>query len=150
MSLTTFFFTQQYFFHRGSRSEFQNWDYLAHIVAYVVSFNSEVRPLKSDIIWPRYELFNAHCYSRLSLPSLSQPITSSIMALALSIGIEIFLAHIVAYVVSLYSQVWTLKSNIIWPRYDLINVYCHSCLSLPSLSYTITYSIIALALSFGI
>ena len=97
MSLTTFIATHHYFLHHGSRSEFRNWDFLAHIVAYFVSFDSEVRTLKSNIIRPRYELFNAHCYSRLSLPSLSQPITFSIMALALNLKFQIFLPDIVAY-----------------------------------------------------
>ena len=122
--------------------------FLAHIVAYVVSFESEVRTLKSDIIRPHYELFNVHYYSCLSLPSLFHPITFSIMPLALSFGIEIFLAQIVAYVVSFYLQVWTLKSNIMWPRYEPFNAHGHSFLSLPSFSHTITYSILALTLRF--
>ena len=123
---------------------------LAHIVAYVVSFDSHVWTLRSDLIRPRDELFNAHAHSCLSLSSLSHTITFYIMALALSFGIEIFLAHIVAYVVSFDSQVWILKSDIVRPRSKLSNAHGHSCLSLPSLSHTITYSIMALTISFGI
>ena len=108
--------------------------FLFYVVAYVVRFDSQVWILKSDIIRPRYELFNAHCHSCLSLLSLSHTITFCIMALALIFGIKIFLAHIVAYVVSFDSHIRTLKSDIIRPRYELFNAHGHSWLSLPSLS----------------
>ena len=121
-----------------------------HIVAYVVSFLSNLWTLKSDIIWPHYELFNAHGHSCLPLPYLSHNITFSFMALVLSFRIQIFSYHIVVYIVSFHSHLWTLKSNIIRPRYELFNAHGHSCPSLPYLSHNITFSFMALALSFRI
>ena len=51
------------------------WIFLSHGVAYLVSFDSRFETRKSDIIRPRYELFNACGGSSLSLCSLLHNIT---------------------------------------------------------------------------
>ena len=101
-------------------------------------------------MWPRYELFNAHGHSCPSLPYLSHNITFSFMALALSFRIRIFSAHIGAYIVSFDSHIWTLKFDILRPRYELCDGCGHCCFSQPYLSHNITFSFMALALSFRI
>ena len=150
MSLIALFVTQHYFFLHSTLPEFENSVFLAHIEAYVVSIGFRVRTLKSDIIRLRYELFNAHGHSCLSLPYLSHNINFFFIAHSLSFRIQFFLAHIEAYIVSFDSRVWTLKSNIIQPRYELFNAHGHSCLSLPYLSHNITFFFIAHSLSFRI
>ena len=150
MSLIALFLTQHYFFLHGYRLEFQNSDFLAHIVAYIVSFDSLIWTKKVDIIRPRYELFNAHGHSCLSLPYLSHNITLFFIAHAMSFRIQIFLDHTVAYFVSFDSHVWTLKSDIIRPRYELFNAHGHSCLSLPYLLHNITFFFIAHTVNFRI
>ena len=69
----------------------------------------------------------------LSLLDFRDNFTISFMSLALSFRIQLFLDHMVAYVVSFDSHVWTLKSDIIRPHYKLFNAYGRSCLSLPYL-----------------
>ena len=56
-------------------SSFGIWIFSSHVVAYIVSFDSSSWSQKSDIIRPRYELFNACCGSCLSLCSLLHNIT---------------------------------------------------------------------------
>ena len=54
-----FYTTLPYLFIHSSQLEFQNLDFLSHVVAYLVSFDSRFETRKSDIIRSRYELFNA-------------------------------------------------------------------------------------------
>ena len=109
-----------------------------HVVAYIVSFDSTFETRKSDIIWPRYELFDACGGSYPSLPCLWHYITFSFIPLSSSYGIEIYTSHVVAYIISFDSRFQTRKSNIIRPDYDLINACGGSCPSLPCLWHYIT------------
>ena len=56
-------------------SSFGIWIFLSHVVAYIVSFDSSSWTRESDIIRPRYEVFNACGGSCLSLCSLLHNIT---------------------------------------------------------------------------
>ena len=56
-------------------SSFGIWIFSYHVVAYLVSFDSRFETRKSDIIRPRYELFNACGGSCPSLPCLWHYVT---------------------------------------------------------------------------
>ena len=140
MSLTMLSLTQHYItfsFIRLSPS-FKIWIFSSHVVAYIVSFDSRSWTRKSNIIWPRYPLFNACGGSCPSLPCHSHYLTVSFIPLTLSFGIWIFSSHIVAYIVSCESRSWTRKSDIILPHYKLFNACGSTCPSLPCLWHNIT------------
>ena len=77
-------------------SSFGIWIFLSHVVAYLVSFHSRLETRKSDIIRPRYEVFNACGGSCPSLPCLWHYVTFSFTTLSSSFGIWIFSSHVVA------------------------------------------------------
>ena len=117
MSLTTLSLTLCYLFIYSSYLEFGIWIFSSHVVAYIVIFDSRFETRKSDIIRPRYELFNACGGSCPSLPCLWHYLTISFTPLSSSFGIGIFSSHVVAYIVSFGSSSWTWKYDIIRPRY---------------------------------
>ena len=87
----------------------------------------------------------------LTMLSLTQHyIGFSFIRLSPSFRIWIFSSHVVAYIVSFDSRSWTRKSNILRPRYQLLNACGGSCPSPPCLSHYLTFSFIPLTLSFGI
>ena len=135
MSLTTLSLTLCYLFIHSSQLEFQNLDFL---IPYIVSLDPSSWTRKSDIIWPRYELFNACGGSSPSLPYLWRNITTWFIPLSSSFVIWFFSAHVVAYIVSFDSSSWTRQSDIIRPHYELINACGGSCLSLCGLLHNIT------------
>ena len=57
-------------FHSVLSARVWNLDFSSHVVAYIVRFDSRFETRKSDIIRPRYELFNACGGSCPSLPCL--------------------------------------------------------------------------------
>ena len=65
-------------------SSFGIWIFSSHIIAYIESFDSSSATRKSDIIRPRYELFNACGGSSLSLCSLLHNITLPFHSLLLA------------------------------------------------------------------
>ena len=65
-----FYTTLPYLFIHSSQLKFGIWIFLSYVVAYIVSFDSRSETRKSDIIRPRYELFNACGRSCPSLPCL--------------------------------------------------------------------------------
>ena len=138
MSLTTLSLTLCYLFIHSSELEFGIQIFSSHVVAYLVSFDSRFETRKSDIIRPRYELFNACGRSCPSLPCLGHYVTFSFTPLSSSFGIWIFSSHVVAYIVSFDSSSWTRKSDIIRPRYEGLIACGGSCLSLCSLLHNIT------------
>ena len=69
MSLTTLSLTLTFSFTPLS-SSFGIWFFSSHVVAYIVSFHSRFESRKSDIIRPRYEVFNACGGSCPLLPCL--------------------------------------------------------------------------------
>ena len=152
MSLTMWSLTQHYIsfsFIRLSPS-FRIWIFSSHVVAYIVSFDSGSWTRKSNILRPRYQLFNA-CGGWCPSPRcLSHYLTFSFIPLTLSFGIWIFSFHIIAYIISFDSKSWTRKSNIIRPCYELFNACGGSCPSLPCLWHYLTFSFISLTSSFGI
>ena len=131
--------TLPYAFIHSSELEFKNLDFLSHIVAYIVSFDSRSWTRKSDIIRPRYELFIVCGGSYPSTLSFKQPyLTFSFTPLISNFVIWSFSSHVVSYIVSFYSRHWTRKSYIIQPRYELFNACGGSCPSLPCLWHNIT------------
>ena len=135
-----FYTTLPYLFIHSSQLEFRNWDFSFHVVTYIVSFDSRFETRKSDIIRPRYELFNACGGSCPSLPCLSHYITipfHSLLSARVS-ELRFFHSMIVAYIVSSESSFETRKSNIIGPRYELFNACGDSCPSLHCLWHYIT------------
>ena len=150
MSLIALFVTQDYCFLHGSPSEFRIHIFSFHIKAYLVSFDSLFWTLKSDIVRPRYERFNAQGHACLSFPYVSHNITFFLIAHAQTSRIKIFSADIKAHIVSFDSLLWTRKSDIVRPRYELFNAQGHSCLSLPYVSHNITFFFLALPLIFRI
>ena len=68
-------------------SIFGIWIFLSHVVAYLVTFDSRFETRKSDIIRPRYDLFNACGGSCPSLPCLWHYVTFSFTPLSSSFGI---------------------------------------------------------------
>ena len=129
MSLTTLSLTLCYLFIHSSQLEFRNLDFSSHVVAYLVSFYSRFETRKSDIIRPRYEVFNACGESSLSLCSLLHNITLPFHSL-LSARVSVFG---LAYIVSFHSRFESRKSDIIRPRYEVFNACGGSCPSLPCL-----------------
>ena len=81
-------------------SSFGIWIFSSHVVAYLVSFDSRFETRKSDIIRPRYELFNACGGSCPSIPCLWHYVTFSFTPFSSSFGIWIFLSHVIDYLVS--------------------------------------------------
>ena len=65
-------------------SSFRIWNFSSHVVAYIASFDSSSWTRKSDIIRPRYEVFNACGGSSLSLCSLLHNITLPFHSLLLA------------------------------------------------------------------
>ena len=88
MSLTMQCFTQHYltFSFTPLSSSFGIWIFSSHVVAYIVGFESRFETQKSDIIHPRYELFNACGGLCPSLPCLCHYVTFSFTLLSSSFG----------------------------------------------------------------
>mgnify|MGYP006973856345 CR=1 FL=1 len=102
-----------------------------HLIAYFISFASPILTLKSDIIRRIYELFDACDHPFLSLPHLWHNFTFSLMSLGLGVKIQFLSEHIISYFVSFDSPIWTLKSDMIQPRYEVFDSHGRSCLALP-------------------
>ena len=135
MSLTMQSFTQHYLTFSFTRltSSFGIWISSSHVVAYIVSFDSRFETRKSDIIRARCELINVCGGSCPSLPYLGHYIIFLFIPLSSSFRIQIFLSHVVAYIVIFDSRSSTRRSDIIRPRYELFNACGGSYPSLPYL-----------------
>ena len=66
---------------------FEIWIFSSYVVAYIVRFDSSPWSRKSDIIRPRYQLFNACGGSYPSLPCLWHYLTFLFIALSPTFGI---------------------------------------------------------------
>ena len=82
-----FYTTLPYLFIHSSQLDFRNLDYFIPCRSFIVSFDSTFETRKSDIIRPRYELFNACGGSCPSLPCLWRYVTFSFTPLNSSVGI---------------------------------------------------------------
>ena len=151
MSLATFSMTLPYVFIHSCQPELRNLDFFTPCRSlHRKCFDSRSWTRKSDIIRPRYELFNACGDLCSSLPSFYHYLTFSFIPLSPCFEIWIFSSHVAAYTLSFDSRSWTRKSDIIRPRYEVFNAWGDWCPSLPSFWHYLTFSFTSLNLSFGI
>ena len=148
MSLTGLFLKQRCYFLHVSWPKFQNSDFFSpyhslHRKLWFTCLNSKIRYIR-----PGYELFSGCGRSCLSLPYLWNIFVISFMSLGLSFGIQIFSAHVLSYIVSFDLHVWTLKTDIIRPVYELFTGCGCSCLSLHYLWNNFSISFLSLSLSY--
>ena len=117
-----FYTTLPYLFIHSCELEFRNLDFFIPCRSLYRNLWFIVWNWKSDIIQPRYELFNACGGSCRSLPCRWHYVNFSFSPLSSSFGICIFSSQVVAYIVSFDSSSWNRKSDIIRPRYEVFNV----------------------------
>ena len=142
--------TLPYLFIHYSKPEFRNLDFFIpcrslHRKLWFKTLNSKIR-YHTATLWP----FKCMC-CLMSLTTLSLThLAFSFIRLSASFRFQIFSSHVVAYIVSFDSRPWTQKSDILRPRYELLNKCGGTCPSLPSLWHNLTFSFIPLSPSFGI